>query len=710
MPVDIPEEPPVDRNPDPWLPGDLADPPPLHRPAATVWVSRYDADAGTYFDLPNVRCVFVEQKTGPMPGVAGFRYVFPYPSVEAPQDFSQALSGDFSGDLVVVEGDRLVVRALRPDSEVRILFDGHALDFGLALAGDQERVDIHAVGVGRRAKDSVIGGAYIRDASDPTDATKDVQTDLLAVFNPRGKANASPADADAGDGDQKYPTFLDAGIPDLGQRKWTLAMAARYILFRHNADEDFVQNPTGTTLDGLLVARVPIDGTPFDINDPASYDQRDIVVPPKTLNGRDWPGLFHEYIRVYGFEMCYHVAANVDGTPYTRLRTWHRMAPDPKDIWLQPRGSQLDGRLSNVGYAQLRRDLTDVITNWTVDGGLERYEGSFVLAPEFPCYSADGATASAMREFDRSSPTWPDADKDAYRKYILDESGEGHYAVGTATESTTKPDLHDLIGEADYATRRRKPLGDLITTGPDGKPLKYRLAYSTDYAGLKPGLWDGTGTWKPIQRGFYLLKDQVGIYVDIDNPNHWIVGEAATGEPLTLKGIEDQCAVAAGKNFHLRLTCVVEGDATVKGFATSSGYSPLADLVYRRIDARDRYRKETIGIYSEFNNTDTAVVKRDDTDDAEAEAVMHRATTEAGVLEGSVVIPYLTDYYELGDPIRRINGRGLGFRTDGGTDSTPLYPIVEGRRLELEDGQRTVLMLSDESQSRTYLERKLRKM
>ena len=31
-------------------------------------------------------------------------------------------------------------------------------------------------------------------------------------------------------------------------------------------------------------------------------------------------------------------------------------------------------------------------------------------------------------------------------------------------------------------------------------------------------------------------------------------------------------------------------------------------------------------------------------------------------------------------------------------------------RLELEDGQRTVLMLSDESQSRSYLERKLRKM
>lgn len=693
------------RNPDPWLPGDLADPPPRLRFAPSVRVYRYTPPSD-YEHLDNVECVFIEQHTGADPGIAGFRYVFGNGDPDAPQSIEEALSLGSSLPKTVLEGDHLVVKATRPDAEVKILFDGHALDFGMALAGNQERVNIHAVGIARRLKDTVIGGAYLRDASTPNVITANFQSDLVAQFNPRGVKNATASGDDVESGgvaNELHPIFIDPNVPGLNQRHWTLPMVARFLIFRHNADEDFVINPIGSDLDALLVARIPISGTDMDYFDPGTYTQEPIIVSDKPLTGRDWPTVLHEYVRFSGFDMAY-MLDTVDGDPETRLRLWHRMGPTPKDLWLQPRGSTLDGRLSNIGSAQVKRDLTSVITDWQVDGALKRYEASFILAPGFPMDAVDGSDFDHLRAFDRSSTDWPTTNHDKYRLYIFDECGEGHYAVGDDTIDNTVASLNALFGSGVYTRRRRKPLGDLLTTDPDEKPLRYRLSYSTDYAGTPPELWDGTGTWTPILRGFHLIKDRIGIYISIDNPNHWVIGEdPASGSPLILRGVEDQCSVS-GSNFCLRLTCVVEGDQNLRGIAVASGYSPLdATPILRRIDARDRYRLDTIAAYSEFNNTSTPIVARDDQDAIDSEAAMNRAATEAGLLEGSIEIPYLTDYYELGDPIRQIDGRNLSFRTDGGTVSTPVYPLVEGRRWDFDGGQRTTLMLSDESHIRNNI-------
>lgn len=692
------------RNPDPWLPGLLADPPPRLRPAAPVGVYRYTPPS-TYFHLDNVECISIEQRTGADPGIAEFRYIFGTGDTDAPQSVEEALTLGSSLPKTIVEGDRLVVKATRPDSEVRCLFDGHALDFEMALAGNQERVIIHAVGIARRLKDTVIAGAYLRDASTPNVITANFQSDLVAQFNPKGQKNATATGDDVESGgvmNETHAIFLDPTVPGLNQRHWTLPMVARFLIFRHNHDEDFVVNPVGSDLDTLLVARIPITGTPFDYFTPSTYTQEPIVVSDKPLTGRDWPTVLHEYVRFYGFDMAY-MLDTVDGDPETRLRLWHRMGPTPKDLWLQTRGSTLDGRLSNIASAQVKRDLTDVVTDWQVDGSMKRYEASFILAPGFEADAADGSDFANLKNFDRSNANWPTTNHDKYRLYIFDECGEGHYATGDDTVDNTVASLNALFGSSQYTKRRRKPIGDLLTLDNDDKPLKYRLSYSRDYAGTPPELWDGTGTWTPILRGFQLLKDRIGIYVSIDNPNHWTIGEDPTsGSPLVLKGVEDQCSVS-GSNFFLRLTCVVEGDLNLRGIASASGYSPLdATPVLRRVDARDRYRKDTISAYSEFNNTSTAIIARDDQDAADAEAAMCRAATEAGLLEGMIEIPYLTDYYDLGDPIRKIDGRNLGFRTDGGTTSTPVYPLVEGRRWDFAEGQRTTLILSDQSHIRSH--------
>lgn len=705
----------VPRNPDPWLPGELKDPPPARRPGAVVRVHRYTPSPGggsppIYDELDNVQCLWIERRVGADPGLAAFQYDFGRRDPEAPSSVEQALSTASTLSKVVDADERLVVSTQRPDGSPVVLFDGFVRSFGMALAGSQERVDFHAVGVAVRLKDEIVRGGLWRHASAADDAEANVETDLPAVFNPKGLANASPEDADVYTEGFLHPAFIDPNIPGLGQRKWTLPMAARYLIYRHNADENYVRNPIGPDLDDLLVARTPKDGVPFDFDDPGSFDSKPIVVSDRPISGRDWPNLLRTMLAAYNFEMGYVLSLDADGNPLTTLKLWHRQAAPIKDVWLQPRGSSLDERLSNVGHAQLRRDLADVVTDWTVEGALKRFEASFILAPGFPMSSSDGANSASLQSYDKSHADWPTTNHDAYRLYLFDETGEGHYAVGTATKLTTATSLDDVLGEDQYVRRRRKPIGDLLTRDAGGQPLKARLSYSTDYAGPKPGIWDGTGTWRPIERGYELLKDRIGIYIEIDNPNSWAVGDdPATGAPSLLYGVESQCVVVSGRTFHLRLTVCIDGDDVVKGVASASGYSPLLDPVHRVLDARDRYRLDTVAAKSEFNDTDDPVVKRDDAEAADAEAAMNRAATEAGVLDGSVVIPYLTDYCQPGDVIRKINGRELGLRTDGGSDSTPVYPLVESVRQDFDGRQTTTLKLSDATATRAVLERRIRR-
>ncbi len=82
------------------------------------------------------------------------------------------------------------------------------------------------------------------------------------------------------------------------------------------------------------------------------------------------------------------------------------------------------------------------------------------------------------------------------------------------------------------------------------------------------------------------------------------------------------------------------------------------------------------------------------------------------MLEGPVTIPRFTAYYEIGDRIEQIEGRGLGFRTDSGADgSVPVYPVVIARRFDFkEDEQTTTLEFSDAGADRRRYKRQVRKV
>jgi hypothetical protein len=680
---------------------------PLARLATPIGVFRYQPGGiGNFEYLANIRALTIQFREGADAGTARFRYVFDWanpPTV--PNSFQDALSVDSGLPGVVANDDRLVVLTFDPDGNPEALFDGFAQVPELGLSEDREMVTFIALGVAIREWDTPIAGALMRDADSP-DIASDYETDLVTHFNPGGLPNATPEDADAVDvSGGTYPTFLDHKVirdPDV-RRPWTLPMAVRYLCYRHNPDQTYVTNPDGTLLDGLLESVDP------DSGDTESGLTEPLLVPDYPATGKAWPSVIRDLLDPHGFGMAFRLSSDEQGSPTTTLDIFAKQGSSPstlKDLMLQPRGAALDPGQTNLAEARLARDTSGMANAFSVESGLVRYEASFILAPGSSIASGDAVGSTALAAFDKNGTAFSQDNHDKYRLYVFDETGEGHWDWKSSEISTETPSLDDLLGKENdpasgYVKRRRVPIGELLTLDSNQKPLKAQLSISTNYSGSQPGLWDGTGTWQPIGGGFELLRDRLGIWINVPNPNTWnIQASRVSGMPYpsgVVKGVEDQ-ANSGATHFALRLTCVIEGDHVIAAIADRRPSSPTTYTILRHVDARDRYARNVVAADSEFNPGPGEIVVRDDTTEALAEAITRRTTSESGQVDGVVVIPRFTQAYRIGDRICSIQGRDLSLRTNAGapTEEGEVYPAVVGLTWDFDGKQQTLLQLSDQ--------------
>lgn len=693
------------------------DPPPLPpaRPADVVVVMRYDAGGGSFELMTNVRAARVEYRLGADPGRAALRYAFDeLADPGLPRRVEQVLPLAAAGPGVIAPDDRVVVAVLDPSGGYHWLFDGFAQRPDGHLDPQSEAVTVNCLGVAVREWDAPLAGSTWREAETPTDAGANIETTLPGRINPGGKANAVDAGRealrDSGADAFLYPVFLDpaaCAARKIG-RKWTLDMAARYLIAVGNPDKTWTDYPNYVSITSLLDAWAPsAEGGAIDPLDPSTYETYPIVLREAVLTGRAWPDMLWDLLRPHGFGMRFALY-DVGGFPRTGLFLWRRDGgwTPLRTLHLQPPGSALDPGLSNVATLRVARDGNAIVNAVTVETAPAEYEADFVLAPGFAVQAQDVDSRASFKTTASDFGQY----RDKYRLWIFDEDGSGHTNM-TDMSWVADPagtSLVEVLGGPDldanlYVTRRRPGRNTLLSRDAANQPRKAVLQVSTDYAGEVPGLWDGTGTWRTVKGDWAVLPDRLGVRFTGLDPNAVSVGAPgssggkAGGQQLRLV---EWLNASPPTKLYFKLTTVIEGDRTAECVAPRRAASPSQFEVMQHIDAKDRYKFQVVTPFSMFNENGVdgdAVIARDDIPDALADAYARRQAQEFGRFAGEVVIPRLDLGYQVGDRVEGVLGRGISFVQNSDLDQGegPAYAAVAGVAYAADGGQSTTLQLAD---------------
>jgi hypothetical protein len=714
--------------------------------ATTIGVFLYDdsqENGSRYTLLPNIGCEQIQYKEGVDPPSARFRYLLDELAGANgwPSQFDQIWSLAVApSPYVVGSDDQLVVLALLPDNTTRVLFHGFARIPQTDLTSSSQAVTFVAAGVAIRCWDTPIGGRPQRNADDPQNGAV-VIADLPFRFNPADNGpraiggflpNCTPVGYDVNQaGENPYPVFLDPNLdrdPD-PRTFWDLSKAVRTILAIYNTqtDDSLVDNPDFGVLDVLLQNRRPLDGSEFyDPSNPATYQTDFNVIRDYDATNQPWPTVVADLLGFHGFGMRWVCEDDQYGQPYDYLEIYRKDAAGPtssKQVYLPATGSKIGSSNVNLAAFHAAFDFQSVANEIVVETRPKRYEVSVVLAAGFQPAASDN-TAANRGQFRKSFidvadtyfPGLGAVIRAKYRLYLADECGDGHWSFANSAWINTPVDLSAIFpanqdGSANYVRRYRPGENTLLTQDLNNRPKSAQLALSRDYAGADPPcVWDGTGTWQTINGGWRLVEDKLGIEVTVDDPEAWDIGKPPPGsivskaqEPTgVLHGITSIANpvqnVQSMTRFTLRLTTVIEADQDLGIIAPRRDASPIDATIQRRVDARDQFRFGVVKANTAFNATSQDVTIYDDSDAATTHAMQLRSAHEFPPLTGTVTIPMLVNYLQVGDQIQAIDGRDVSFQINaaGEQQEAPSYPYIVALTWNFQgDRQSTLLQLSD---------------
>jgi len=697
--------------------------------ALPIVVCRYSAgDDKPYTILPNVRCLQIDYREGPAPPAARFQYLMGNvleSALDWPSQFEQLWPIDAQGNYVVQVDDRLVVMTSDPVGNPIVLFDGFAQIPQVDVSPQSQVVTLVAVGVAARLWDAPIIGRVQRNADQATvtDGTEDVTIDGSCRFNPSDNSVGALggyignsvgftyySSADPGN----YPVFVDPLVLERADDLtdyWDVGGVLKYLMAVEpnqvdDAGNEYVQFPTFSSIDAIVEAYAAPSAGVLNLGDATtSYIRiRDYDATNKAV-----PQVFADLLGYAGIVMVYTTVTAEDGCPLTELQILRRDAfasVAPKLLYLAADGATThDLSANNAAALHLARDTNGVANAWGMETQLKQVEITVYLAPGFEPHNGDQADCSPFYSSNLTNATG--VKRRMYRWYIADECGDGHWNAETSTWSTSALDLSEVLspdsdGNPTYVRRYRPGSRTLISKDAEGKPLDAVLEICKSAAMNDPSTVNvnAEGTWYTITHGWQPLDDRLGIKVTVEDPESWHTGNAKLP---TIQGVTWQANPAVGDNFVLRLTTVIDADKMLDVEASKRLASPTQFTRKRSGDGKDHFQYCSIAVgslnYSAQGGDGTnPVVIRDDIATATTHAVQLRATYEFPVLAGSVTIPYLTDYYQIGDLVKIVQGRNASLQINVGADQgeTPTYPWVTAFSWVLEhDRQQTILQLSD---------------
>jgi hypothetical protein len=711
-------------------PGDVS----LSNPAMQLAVCLVDLDSN-FTLLPNIQCDLISEKEGAEPSSARFHYVFDTNlaiNLGWPCRIEQTFPLDAQGDYVVQVDDELIVLAMNPDGSPRSLFHGFAQIPQIDVNPASEGCSFVAVGVSQRAFDNPINGRTQRNADQrtTTDGTGDVFIQDAARFNPADNSlggqggylgnmvNANNYTiGDIG----SYPVFIDELLFQKDKTYtayWYISDALKYLL-SDDPCSDWITWPTFDSLDDLLSAEYP-DGTGPSTDGGSNMVQAGITLRDYDASNKALPVAIAELLGYAGFLMCWQTSLDSDDVPVDSLRIYRRdgaSTTPAKLIYLAPPGSDIDPAANNALAIHVSRDTNALVNAYKVETAQKQVEITVLLAPLFQPTLGD-EVPPARDAFKSANLTTATATvRDKYRKYGADECGDGHWNNGSSQWNTGMPlDLKRVFppnpddGTPSYVRRYRKPSQTLIAKDTLNKPKKAVLEIYFNKASTEPAVQDlpAINGWYTVKNGWQLLPDRLGIVVTDTDPEQWGSGNKKVGD---IRGITAQAnpnlsgdTSFVGQPFILRLTTVIEDDSRLKIEAPQRVASPTRYQRLRTSDGKDHFQYCTIDMGS-LNYVNAGgdgtnpFVARDDTKKAQTHCFQLRSSTEFPVLAGSATIPYITTYYQVGDLVKLIQGRGVSLQTNiaEAQGEEPCYAWITERSFSFaNDRQTTQLLLSDQ--------------
>jgi hypothetical protein len=199
------------------------------------------------------------------------------------------------------------------------------------------------------------------------------------------------------------------------------------------------------------------------------------------------------------------------------------------------------------------------------------------------------------------------------------------------------------------------------------------------------------------------LDDRLGIEVSIENPEQWGSGNPKLND---IRTITWTAAPTQPTAFLLRLTTVIEADQRIPAKDVTAAARTASPTLFdreRSADGKDHFQYCSVApnsLYYAQNGGDgtNPVVVRDDTKAALTHAEQLRSAHEFPTLAGSATVPFLTDYYQIGDRVKIVQGRNASLQINVGVDQgeAPSYPWITAFAWDFTgDKQQTVLQFSD---------------
>jgi hypothetical protein len=476
---------------------------------------------------------------------------------------------------------RQIYNGAPPDAEAFSLpiFEGQIENIETKIDFDGDKVEIIAKDFSVSLSRITVYGQRVTD-----DGSTLFLSGLETVFNPEGRANASPGPTQVNG--KSYTVF---SAKPLQSRFFSAALTIDYLLC------EFL--PAG------LLAKPGVE-------------QLQALTENSSLRDLDVTGLnlleaLHRCCDRAGLNFKFVPRLSETG-PRQAIVFYKNVIGRTVDLDCQQKGEKLSISKTNISALSSRKSFWPVTHKYVCQGDFKVYEATFELVKTWDPADED----TDYEKFSPSTNPYFYKVKDVYRKWCLNEAGDYSDALYNQGETF---DFSKIFGSDNFVCRRRR-FWPTLSADKSGKSLGYFLQVS----------YDGVNWWQYLY-AFNNLLDECGIWLSSDqlDVDTWIAA---------LKGVL-RFRITASVISDERLSCEL-ADGPIGSAA------PVVQHIIT-LPQQFKFRKVS-GKSIFANDPDVALGVPDEADDSAAlyEFVRNKAATQSEIIETAEIrtLHFISDY------------------------------------------------------------------